>query len=123
MKVSIIQKPQNRKSKPITMKRRFTSHSDRQNILPYPPCKKAEIKGLRFHDLRHTFASRALEAGANIVAVSIIIGNADLKTKMRYVHPDDTLKDAASKVQNSTKGRSNSRSNEKQEKTIWLLIL
>lgn len=73
-------------------------------------CKKSGIKGLRFHDLRHTFASRALEAGANVVAVSRILGHADLKTTMRYVHPDDSLKDAVAKVENFTMNRSQNRS-------------
>lgn len=75
-------------------------------------CKKAELKGLRFHDLRHTFATRALEAGANVVAVSQILGHADLKTTMRYVHPDDSLKDAVARVENFISHRSNFRSNE-----------
>ncbi len=35
-----------------------------------------------------------IESGASIVAVSRILGHADLKTTMRYAHPEDTLKDA-----------------------------
>lgn len=57
-------------------------------------CRKAKIKGLRFHDLRHTAATRMIESGASIVAVSRILGHADLKTTMRYAHPEDTLKNA-----------------------------
>jgi len=57
-------------------------------------CRRAKIKGLRFHDLRHTAATRMIESGASIVAVSRILGHADLKTTMRYAHPEDSLKDA-----------------------------
>ena len=56
--------------------------------------RRAKIKGLRFHDLRHTAATRMIESGASIVAVSKILGHADLKTTMRYAHPEDSLKDA-----------------------------
>ena len=35
-----------------------------------------------------------IEKGANIVAVSRILGHADIKTTMRYAHPDETLVDA-----------------------------
>jgi len=35
-----------------------------------------------------------IESGANIVAVSRILGHADLKTTMRYAHPEDSLKEA-----------------------------
>ncbi|HEX3036334.1 MAG TPA: site-specific integrase, partial [Thermodesulfobacteriota bacterium] len=74
--------------------------------------KDAGITGLRFHDLRHTFATRAIESGASIVAVSKILGHADLKTTMRYTHPEDSLKDAVEKLENFTLTRSNFRSNE-----------
>ena len=57
-------------------------------------CKCAGINGLRFHDLRHTAATRMVEGGANIVAVSRILGHADLKTTMRYAHLEDSLKEA-----------------------------
>lgn len=56
--------------------------------------KHAGISGLRFHDLRHTAATRMIEGGASIVAVSKILGHADLKTTMRYAHPEDSLKGA-----------------------------
>ena len=58
----------------------------------------AGIEGLRFHDLRHTAVTRMVESGANIVAVSRILGHADLKTTMRYAHPEDSLKDAIEKL-------------------------
>lgn len=57
-------------------------------------CKNSNINGLRFHDLRHTAATRMLENGANIVAVSSILGHSSLSITMRYVHPDSSLVDA-----------------------------
>jgi integrase len=39
---------------------------------------------IRFHDLRHTFATRVLRASGNIKAVSRLLGHADLKTTSRY---------------------------------------
>jgi len=35
-----------------------------------------------------------IEAGADIVAVNKNLGNADLKTTMRYAHPDHSLREA-----------------------------
>lgn len=64
-------------------------------------CKKANIVGLRFHDLRHTAATRMIEGGASIVAVSKILGHTDIKMTMRYTHPDNSLKEA---VELLTKG-------------------
>jgi integrase len=57
-------------------------------------CKRAGIEGLRFHDLRHTAATRMIERGVSIVAVSKILGHANIATTMRYAHPDDSLKKA-----------------------------
>jgi integrase len=57
-------------------------------------CRRAGIEGLRFHDLRHTAATRMIEAGAPVVAVSRILGHKNVLTTMRYAHPDSSLKDA-----------------------------
>ena len=63
-------------------------------------CKRAKIEGLRFHDLRHTAATRMVESGANIVAISKILGHSDIKTTMRYTHPEDSLKEALESLGN-----------------------
>ena len=57
-------------------------------------CRRAEIHGFRFHDLRHTAATRMIEGGASIVAVSKALGHSDIKTTMRYTHLDDSVRDA-----------------------------
>ncbi len=75
--------------------------------------KRANITGLRFHDLRHTAATRMVESNANIVAVKEILGHADLKTTMRYAHPQDSLKDAVEKLAIFSLDRSQNRSQEK----------
>jgi integrase len=49
-------------------------------------CAKAKIAGFRFHDCRHTFASRALERGADLVSVSRILGHASVVMTARYLH-------------------------------------
>jgi integrase len=62
--------------------------------------RRAGVAELRFHDLRHTAATRMIENGASIVAVSKILGHADLKTTMRYAHPEDSLKEAVESLAN-----------------------
>jgi len=57
-------------------------------------CKRAGLQELRFHDLRHTAATRMVETGANIVAISKILGHSDIKTTMRYAHPEESLREA-----------------------------
>ncbi len=49
-------------------------------------CKKAGIKNLRFHDLRHEATSRFFEKGFNIMEVSSITGHKDLVMLKRYTH-------------------------------------
>jgi integrase len=41
-------------------------------------CKRAGINGLRFHDLRHTAATRMMESGIDIATVSKILGHSDI---------------------------------------------
>ena len=50
-------------------------------------CQRAEIQGVRLHDLRHTAASKMIEAGADLVTVSKILGHASIQMTMRYAHP------------------------------------
>ena len=49
-------------------------------------CRRAGISGLRFHDLRHTFASRLVESGADIITVKELLGHSSVKITERYTH-------------------------------------
>ncbi len=46
----------------------------------------AKIDDFRFHDLRHTFATWARMAGADIAAIRDALDHADITTTMRYAH-------------------------------------
>lgn len=48
--------------------------------------KRVEIKGLRFHDLRHEGVSRLFERGLNMIEVSSISGHKELRMLKRYTH-------------------------------------
>ncbi len=48
---------------------------------------QAKIRGLRFHDLRHTAATRMVAAGIDLIVVQDILGHACISTTMRYSHP------------------------------------
>jgi hypothetical protein len=48
--------------------------------------KRAELPGLRFHDLRHTFASRLVQMGTPIKAVQELLGHATMQMTLRYAH-------------------------------------
>jgi len=83
-----------------------------QNGKPYGDVKtgfnaalrRAGIKDFRFHDLRHTFASRLVMAGVDIRTVQELMGHKDIKMTMRYSHLSDAhLKEAIKKLENGTK--------------------
>jgi len=50
-------------------------------------CKKAGIRDLRFHDLRHTAATYMVMGGVDLVTVKEILGHATIQMTMRYAHP------------------------------------
>ncbi len=62
-------------------------------------CKNAKIKELRFHDLRHTAATRMVEAGVDLATVSKILGHSSIQMTMRYAHPTpENMKRAVEKL-------------------------
>ena len=54
-------------------------------------CKQAGIEGLRFHDLRHTAATRLVEAGIPLAAVAELLGHSSIRMTERYSHPQDSV--------------------------------
>jgi len=50
--------------------------------------KKANVRHLKFHTIRHTFATRAIEKGAPVKVVSEILGHSSVQVTMDlYCHP------------------------------------
>jgi integrase len=63
-------------------------------------CKRAKITGLRFHDLRATFATRAIQAGMPEFEVMKITGHTQKETFDRYVRPqEDRIRAIAESVE------------------------
>ena len=62
--------------------------------------ERAECKRLRFHDLRHTFATASLEHGMDIKTLSTIIGHVSSSTTLNiYTHVTDQMRrTAAAKI-------------------------
>ena len=58
-------------------------------------CKKADIEGLRFHDLRHTAATRLVESGIPLHAVAKLLGHSTIKITERYSHPEESVRKGA----------------------------
>ena len=71
-------------SKPINP---ATAYSRLKTIL-----KKAGLPSIRFHDLRHTFSTMALEYGMDVKTLSTIIGRTSAHTTLNiYSHITDTM--------------------------------
>jgi integrase len=51
--------------------------------------KAVQLAGLpkiRFHDLRHTFATRLVQSGVDIITVQHLLGHAKISMTARYAH-------------------------------------
>ena len=52
----------------------------------YSALEKAEIMNFRFHDLRHTFATRLAQAGVDLYKVQRLLGHKSPTMTQRYAH-------------------------------------
>lgn len=86
---------------------RYVFPSPRKPDQPVPCIKgawdrirqRANLKDVRIHDLRHSFASFAVNNGAPLYAVGGALGHKDVKTTQRYAHlTDETVRGVASGV-------------------------
>jgi len=55
----------------------------------------AKVTGATLHKFRHTYATRLLESGCDIVTVQRLMGHSDLDTTRQYLDPDEKLKRSA----------------------------
>ncbi len=61
--------------------------------------KRASVKGFRFHDLRHTTATRLLRETGNLETVRRALNHRDISTTSRYAHVADAeVADALQRV-------------------------
>lgn len=51
--------------------------------------KMAELTGVRIHDLRHSFASMAVQNGTSLTVVGELLGHKNVATTKRYAHFED----------------------------------
>jgi len=69
--------------------------------------KRAGLKDYRWHDHRHTAATRALRHGGNLRAVQKMMNHADVATTAKYAHAQDQdVRDVMNAGANATPSRS-----------------
>ena len=55
--------------------------------------RQLDIPRLKFHGLRHSFATRCIESHCDYKTVSVLLGHADISTTLNlYVHPNEEQK-------------------------------
>lgn len=63
---------------------RLTTRASNYNLAKY--CKRANIKTISNHALRHTFATIQMERGTHPMVICEMLGHSDVKTTKRYTH-------------------------------------
>ncbi len=64
--------------------------------------ERASLEGVRLHDLRHSWASRALALGEGLPVIGKLLGHSRMETTARYAHlARDSAQEAAGRVAES----------------------
>ena len=73
---------------------------------PWRRIRKQEgLEGVRIHDLRHSFASRALALGESLTMIGKLLGHTQVQTTARYAHlARDSIQTAAARITGSIGG-------------------
>ena len=67
--------------------------------------KQADLEEVRIHDLRHSFASRALALGESLTMIGKLLGHTQVQTTARYAHlARDSIQTAAARITESIGG-------------------
>ena len=61
-------------------------------------CSAAGIRGFRFHDCRHTFGTRLVHRGVDLITVKDLLGHSTVKVTERYTHSTSDSKRSAVEV-------------------------
>ena len=57
--------------------------------------ERSDLEGLRFHDFRHTFATRLVRKGVDVETIRSILGHSTISVTQRYMHSNSAQKKAA----------------------------
>ncbi len=69
------------------------------NYYWYRVRERAGLDDVRIHDLRHSFASRALALGESLSMIGKLLGHSKIQTTARYAHlARDSVKESAARV-------------------------
>ena len=64
--------------------------------------ERADLQGVRIHDIRHSFASRALALGESLSMIGKLLGHNKIDTTSRYAHlARDSIKASSARVADS----------------------
>ena len=67
--------------------------------------ERAGLEDVRIHDLRHSFASRALALGESLTMIGKLLGHTQVQTTARYAHlARDSIQTAAARITGSIGG-------------------
>ncbi len=60
---------------------------------------RAGLEDMRIHDLRHSYASRALALGESLPMIARLLGHREIETTARYAHLDRaSVHEAAARI-------------------------
>ena len=63
---------------------------------------RADLDDVRIHDLRHSFASRALALGETLPVIGRLLGHSNVEATARYAHlPDAAISETAERIADS----------------------
>jgi len=78
-------------------------------------CKRANVADLRFHDLRHDFATLLINSGASLYQVQHALSHADPRMTQRYAHLLPENRDVVDRIEGKGMAAVLMRVNEKSE--------
>ncbi|MDQ3743602.1 MAG: site-specific integrase [Acidobacteriota bacterium] len=82
----------------------------------------AKLLDVRFHDLRHTAATRLIQKGLSLAEVGRILGHSQPVTTYRYVNPDEATIRKAADALDTFHAEAEQQRRRKEEQTVTELI-